>query len=359
MNNSDKVKPKWDIREYQDGDEKKVLELRKATLGKPKDLLWWKWMYRNGPDGPVIFWLAYDKQKVIGINPGLPLRIKIGEQICKSLLGFDIMTHPDYQGKGVLGSLALVGTKYRLENGYCIDHGTSTPQKYWIYRKLKISHLVSAVCQPPLMVKVFDWGRVLKTRYKIPAFIGNIYGYFRKSTTGGTPSSQNNDIKVEQIYSFDESMDKLWSKASEIKKIMIVRDMKYLNWRYVEKPGEEYKLFLAKRQQEVVGYLVLKFEINDITRGYIVDLLTLPGEDIFAEALIAKAIEYSQDENAATMSCLMLPDTPYYRILKRLGFMHRRSFIQLNVRVFDPNLSGEFVGDSGNWYFAFGDTDTI
>ena len=359
MNDSKPVKPQWSVREYQEGDEDQILELRGIVLSDSRDSQWWRWMYRNGPDGPVNLWLADDKQKVVGVNPGLPLRMKIGDQVCKSALCFDVMTHPEYQRQGVLSALGVVGNEYRLNNGFSIDYGTSTLQKYPIYQKLKLPSIIFAICQPPSMVKVINWAKVLKTRYRIPAFIGNLLGYVRERLSRRVSSSHYDDIEVEQISSFNENIDAFWLKASEIKQIMLVRDMKYLNWRYVEKPGNEYVIFLAKRQKEIVGYIVVKkIETKTIIRGAIIDLLTLPREDIVAEALITGAIRYLHREGVAMISCLMLPETPYYRILKKMGFMRRCSRIQLNVRLYDQNLSKEFVTDSSNWYFVWGDTDT-
>lgn len=358
MTESNVVKPKWSIREYQEGDEKQILELRGVTLGDSRDMQWWKWIYRNGPDGPARFSLAVDNQMIVGINPGLPLRMKIGNQIYKSFLIFDVMIHPDYQRQGVHSELAIIENENRVKNGVSISYGCSTPQTFPAYQKVKLSYIIFAICQPPLLVRVTNWGKLLKTRYKIPIFLGKMLGYFWERLISRISSSQNTDIEIGQISSFDQSIDKFWLKASETKQIMIVRDMKYLNWRYVEKPENDYTIFIAKRRQEIVGYIVIKMESNTMTRGFIVDLLTLPNDYVVAEVLVSRAIGYFQEKEADIVSCLMLQDTPYYRTLRKLGFMRRKSGTQTNIRIYDQNLSEEFVTDSSNWYFVWGDYDT-
>jgi GNAT superfamily N-acetyltransferase len=360
MRESSVIKKQWDIREYLDGDEEQILELRGATTGDSKDPQWWNWIYRNGPDGPSIFFLAVDNEKIIGINPNLPLRIKIEERVCKSALSFDVMTHPDYQRQGVLTELAKLMTPYKIKSGFNLDHGTSTIQRFPVYRKLESSHGYTyfVICQPRLLTKVIDWGNILKTRFRIPSIISKICGYVLDRITGRISHTQDSDTEIVQISSFDKSFDKFWLRASELKKIMIVRDMKYLNWRYCEKPGNEYNIFAAKRHKEIVGFIVVKLERNAMTRGFIVDLLTLPDEDTVATELITRAAEYLQEKGAASILCLMLQDTPYYRILRKKGFIDRKSGIQLNVRLFDQNLSKDLIADYTNWYFTWGDTDT-
>jgi GNAT superfamily N-acetyltransferase len=359
MSESNILKKQWYIREYQEGDEEQILELRGVTLGDPRDIEWWNWMFKNGPDGPAIFWLAVTNKTIVSINPSLPLRMKIGNQVYKSFLGFDIMTHPDYQRQGILSALSAVHFEYVVKNGVSITFGTSLPQRLPIYQKLKIPRNMYRICQPPLLVKVIDWGSVLKTRYHIPTVIGNLIGYVWDRIISRTSTLQDHNMEIVPISSFDESIDGFWQRASELKKIMIVRDMKYLNWRYVEKPGNEYKIFSAKRQNEIVGYIVLRVVKETINRGFIVDLLTIPGEDVVPELLINRAIGYLRKEGVASILCLMLQYTPYYRILRKLGFTRRKSGIQLNIRLFNQNLSEEFVKDPGNWFYAWGDGDTI
>jgi len=236
-----------------------------------------------------------------------------------------------------------------------ISYGTPNDQAHLGFAK-RLQSL--DICEVPLLVKVIAWGNVLKRRFGIPTFIGNLLGYAWERMTNRTSPSKNTDVEVEQISSFDERIDKFWLKASKIKNIMVIKDMKYLNWRYVAKPGNEYKIFVAKRQDEIAGYIVFKLERSVLNRGFIVDLLTLPDEDTVTEVLTARAVGYLKEEGAAMISCWMLQDTPYYRTLRKLGFI-RRSGPCLIVRIFDRNISKEFVKNPSNWYYVMGDDDVI
>ena len=95
-----------------------------------------------------------------------------------------------------------------------------------------------------------------------------------------------------------------------------------------------------------------------LDRGYIVDFLTSHGEDALTEMLTTRAVEHLREEETAIIICLMLRDTPYYRTLRKLGFTHRHG-PRLNVRIFDQNISKEFVTNPSNWYYVAGDDDSI
>jgi hypothetical protein len=355
MNESNEVKREWSIREYREGDEEQIRELRGIALSGSRDSQWWKWMYRDGPAGPALIMLAEAKQKIIGQFAAIPVRLKVGDRATEGGHGFDAMVHPDYRHLGIFKTLSTTLSGSNLVSNRSISYGTPNDQSHPGF--VKRLHSLD-ICEVPVLVKVIAWGNVLKRRYGIPVFAGNLLGNAWERMTTRISPSKNADVEVERVSSFDERIDKFWLKASEIKNIMVIKDMKYLNWRYVAKPGNEYKIFLAKRQDEIAGFIVIKLERGVPNRGFIVDLLTLPGEDTVTEVLTTRAVGYLKEEGAAMISCWMLRDTPYYRTLRKLGFI-RRSGPCLNARIFDQNISKEFVTNPSNWYYVMGDDDVI
>lgn len=350
-----KPEREWLIREYREGDEEQILKLQGIVMSDSKDKQWWQWMYRDGPLGPARIFVVEAKQRIIGHTAMIFVPIKIRDQVTRSTHGVDLMVHPDYRRQGLFITLHtnLLGAVSARRGG--ISYGTPNDQsRPGFVKRLSLME----ICEVPRLLKVVDWGIVLKSRYRIPVFIGKLLGSAWERMTGCVSLGKDIGIEIEEVFSFDERIDKFWEKASKMKDIMVIKDMKYLNWRYVAKPGKEYKILIAKKQQEIVGYTVLKVEKNVPPRGYIVDLLIVPGESRVAEALITRAIRHLKEDGAATVSCWMLPDTPYYRTLKKLGFV-RRTGPLLCARIFDPNIPKEFVTNAANWYYAMGDGDVL
>ena len=174
MSESDKTGPRWSIREYREGDEKQIRELRGLTFHDSRDDRWFQWMYKNNPAGPAVIWLAEINRKIIGHNGQLPLRIKFGNKTNIGALGFDFMTHPDYQRQGILTKIRAKVYQSAVENDIKLTFGSALPRIFPVYTKLHSFF----VCEPPMLVKIISMGKVLKRRFKIPAFIGNIVGHF-------------------------------------------------------------------------------------------------------------------------------------------------------------------------------------
>ena len=353
MNESSTDKLQWSTRKYRDGDEEQIRKLRGITLSGAKDDRWWKWFYKNNPAGPSLIWIAEVDNEIIGHAAHVPIRMKIGNQEVIGALGVDSMTHPDYQHQGILKKLQEKIAESSVEHGLYISVGTCLSHIMTIYKKLQIIE----ICQQHLLMKVTSLGKLLKRRFGIPRFLGNALGYIWELITTRNSSTEDNIIDINQIFTFEKSINEFWRKASVQKQIMVVRDMEYLNWRYFEKPGEDYKIFVAKKEVDIMGYMVLKLGKIDPTRGLIIDLLTLPDDNIVIETLISKAIAYFKENGILIISCFMLPDTQYYPILKKLGFIRRNSDLHFDIDIYNQSVSKEFVTNPQNWYFVRGDTD--
>jgi glycosyltransferase involved in cell wall biosynthesis len=346
----------WSIRQYQDGDETQIRELRAITLSGEKTSQWWKWQYLENPDGPAIIILAEAHQKIVGHRAIIPVRMKIGNETCMGSYGLDAMTHPDYQRQGIYVSIGKLIYESLIKNGIGIVYGTPNNNAY----PIAIKYLQwFDICNVPVMVKIIDWGIILKKHLGIPRFMGKPLGKAFEFIFKKTRHFKSPDIEVQQITAFDERMDKFWLKASTIKQTMVVRDMIYLNWRYVYKPDKNYKIYIASRMNEIVGYMVVSLDKKVDLSGIIVDLLLLPGEEPASGLLIGEALKYFKKEKATFVKCLMLRQAPYFKILKKMGFMVFKSAIRLCARINDPNISKEQNKNPSNWYYTYGDGDTI
>jgi Acetyltransferase (GNAT) family len=108
--------------------------------------------------------------------------------------------------------------------------------------------------------------------------------------------------------------------------LTIVRDRKYLNWRFVECPVRKYHILLARRQGRLSGYAVLRTGVNgDMRRGYIVDLLALPQDRGAAAALLRESEKWFREQGAQVVQCLDSDKpSPWLRLLARFGFWFRK-----------------------------------
>ena len=166
------------------------------------------------------------------------------------------------------------------------------------------------------------------------------------------------DVAIVEVERFDDRFDRFFEKISAHFGFIALRDQKYLNWKFVEKPFSNYKLFAAiDKARQLSGYVVFKSDKSgEQVRGKILDILADPEKPEVFAALISKSIEEFARIKASyvEMACTY---PPFIKLLKAIGFVRSRKPLGFMVRKWEGQFDREFVGDIKNWYLTFGDSD--
>ena len=82
-----------------------------------------------------------------------------------------------------------------------------------------------------------------------------------------------------EIKKFSKLHTRFLSNIKKYYKIILDRNIRFLNWRYLSRPDNKYYAFGYYVKKEFKGYCVLKiYKENKILRGHIIDILTNPNE---------------------------------------------------------------------------------
>ena len=73
----------------------------------------------------------------------------------------------------------------------------------------------------------------------------------------------NND-KVYEVRCLDENYNKLWEIMSNSVNNGVNLDARYVNWRYIEKPNNTYRILSYVDDKSVIGYLPYRANIEGI-----------------------------------------------------------------------------------------------
>jgi predicted N-acetyltransferase YhbS len=356
----------WVMRPYQDGDEAAISELYQLVFGEELDIPRWKWRYKENPVGLITIVLAEDKSGLVGQYALHPIRMKIGNSTRIAALSLDTMVHPDYRGQGMFIKLARHLYESVVRQGIPLIYGFPNEASHrGFVARLGWVDLCKRV---PLFVKPLNMKRILGTKVdnKLFLIVGGRFGQAGLSLLYPTIRSELPDgCTIQQVRSFDERVDRLWEEASSGLNIILVRDRRYLNWRYVEKPRDSYTIFIAERAEGIVGYIVLKSAAKfGLQIGFVVDLLAVPERPDISRCLVSKAVKYFKEVRMDIVSCLMLKHGPYIRALKANGFlsMPTRFYPQemyLGAHSNTEEYPAEFITDPNYWYITWGDHDDI
>jgi GNAT superfamily N-acetyltransferase len=362
------------VRLYEREDEKDYLKLMNTVFPSYKcDLKRWQWEFKENPFGFLqVFGIS--EGKLVGTMGLIGVPVKIKGVIFQASQAVDLAVHPEFRGKGLF---IKIGKKLMQEadnKGFTLSYGVPNEPAYhghlkygWFYVS-EIPVLTKMLSKKALMLFTLARFRDLFSHHNLRS-VSNIKTLIRNfnsntRTLVKCPRPLRSDKFTKRILtSFNEQFDRLWNEASTHHELLVVRDRRYLNWRYVKKPHANYVILAAERNKTIDGYAVLATEIRSFAgwkKGYIIDIFAKSKEAI--EFLIQMACDYFSDENADLAICWMMKNQEYYDRLVKHGFVNDTFSSQkliCRVNTSDNTFKRLFRILERNWFFTMGDSDYI
>lgn len=358
---------RWSIRAYEEGDEGAILELQSAVHGEVRDknqwMRWWNWKYRHNPAGAPVIWVAQSDDKLVAQYAIIPVKMKIGDELITGSQSVDTMTHPSYRYEGIFEELADRTYKEAREKGINIVYGFPNRYSYpgfirklgwfdvstlWaIIEPLNLENILGKYINNEFLLKIckVSINTILETLYK----------------TQNAPEVSG--LTITRISSFDGRINDFWQRVRNDYQAIVVRNQEYLNWRYVNIPDIDYTIYLAEKENQILGYMVLRCEKQQgLVIGRIFDLVVPLERQPVAQSLILKAIEFFKVERADLILYRMVGKKAQSQAFRKGGFIRlplTGGKIQFIARVNTPQISEVFLRDPRYWFVQTGDSDAL
>jgi hypothetical protein len=341
---------------YQKADRQEVFSFLR-TVCAPHDsdrlILQWDWKYDGNPfrpDAEPYILLLKDGGQIIGMEGVTRLRAVLAGKEHWVSLGGDLLLHPNYRGRGLAPRIVA---QVQADN----------PLRFsW---RNPLSHR-SVGHQPGTSTRMFPLVKPLDFAYVTQRLTGRRWlGRCAAAVAESAPrlirarrqQTAVPGVSVVQVDAFDQRFDALAQRASRDYGAMLLRDERYLSWRFINRPDVRYTVLAAQRASDVVGYMVLRSAADDagVRWGYVVDFLVAERSPSLFSLLLEAAIACLRHDGVKAISCRTPP--PYRRVLYRYGFLpwfwgppsyFCVNFMLPDLRVFE---------DLRQWFVTMGDGD--
>ena len=162
---------------------------------------------------------------------------------------------------------------------------------------------------------------------------------------------------VETNY-FSNEFDYFFNSISYYFGIIVFRDSQYLNWKFVDKPFNRYRRFVAYDSRgELCGYIVFKVENKGLfPKGKILDFLVNPEKQAVFDLLINQALDTFSDSEVHFVEILCTL-TKFRTILNKRGFISSRKPQRFMVNNWDGLFSEALGRNIHDWFITFADAD--
>jgi hypothetical protein len=304
-----------------------------------------QWLYQRNPDGPAISWLALDEGsgQIVGTTAVCPRRVRIGgtgrDVIAWNCCDFSIRSR-----------YRTLGTAIKLRRA--ARAGVDAGQSHFLY-----AHPNERMLAVHLQVGHYPLGKMVRHAKPLRTSSGlrsvDKAASIALRVMGARPWRHTSD-ETELVDMWPvAALDDLFDAASRrLGTTVVVRDGRYLDWRFRQNPMERSEMIVTRRRGRLTGYLLftLKEEV-----GLVKDWLAIdpPAVDALFRSLIAEM----RRRDAPSISVTALESHPDLARLTALGFLRRRdsttAVVYANAGLAESNM----VTNPSNWYMTLGDRD--
>jgi len=329
------------IRPYRAGDEHGILAtfnlVFRETNGEgyvDRDLAFWRWLYLANPEGHRI-WLAVAEDGTVAAHyGGTPFRVAtpFGDQTFVHIV--DSFVHPDYRAglkaPGLFVCTALPWFKDCYARGDAVAYGFPVPraerigQRYLHYHRLRVMDYLS---------------RDLEMEPRV-----------------------DGAVATERLAALGPEVDRLFATFRAGRQCLTARTSRYLNWRYLETPGEPYEVWGARRAGDLVGLMVLRVHSDLVPGACVVADWMVPGQTPeVVEALIGRAAGRGRQAGRTHLLAAFADSSREFEVFRQAGFSVTPSAQTLERRltyqVFEPCLTEAVLLE--HWWYTLGDSDLV
>jgi len=317
----------------------------------------WRWMYlasaqRLGVEPQV--WVYHDGQQVIAHQGGIPVRLKAENHLVTTGWFVETMAREPARGRTVGPAVIM---KAAEDLPFNISLGQTPAMRELQYRLgwQKVADLRTAQLLIHPTAVFADKLRIPLAARAAGAAL-RIRSAFRH--IGRNPLI---GFEVVEIERFGAMHDGLWEQVARDVTCAVVRDASYLNWKYVEQPGQSFHRLELRRAGAPAAIVVLFFAEPDALyhyrRAFLVELVAPLGDEKTLRAALEAARRFATRSGADALVCHHIG----HRLtiaLRQSGYLMRPSTRYLLVRPGSAEASlRDAVLEEDHWFVTMGDSD--
>ena len=333
--------PEITLREYQPGDGEAILAAFNRILGQvqvdfsPRSLAEWRWRFVDNPAGGRAS-LALDEQgRVLAQYAGLGVRLLLEGQEVLISQSVDSFCDP-----AVRGGLARAGLFVQVGRPYADRHAFDGQGEDRLMYGLPVS-------------SAWRVGRD-HLQYSMLSPLWRLEG--EAAALEGLEVDA--EVCVQTCGAVPEGVDALFAGTAAGQSALVIKDRRYLAWRYDDRPQGEYLWLRAQRGQELVGWMVLaKGALEGRQALWILDSLVGRGDEVAQRALMAGAARQARARGLDTLAQIGTDACREWEGLQDLGLRVVPSGYSFAGRSYMPRRPVAWWAE--HLSLSLGDTDLI
>jgi hypothetical protein len=302
-----------------------------------------EWLYRRNPDGQSTAWFVVDDRsgEVAGCTAVFPRRVQVrGQKAATTAWNCgDFCIMPKYRA-----GAAAIKLRQAARDG--VDAGVSPflyahPNDRMLQIHLRVGH------QP--LGRMIRLARPTKLNGRSP--VNGIGTLMLRAARPDKlwPGADEYEIASDSL---PAELDEVFEQSRGSLGTALVRDVRYLQWRFLECPLADYRFVLTRRRGRLTGYLAFAVSGEQLL---VKDWLGIDRRAV--RTLFGAAIDQACETDVTSASVTLLETHRDHRLIRRLGFGLRPE-TSTTITYAAEGLSWRSdVMSPDAWYMTVGDRD--
>jgi GNAT superfamily N-acetyltransferase len=343
------------VRAYRDGDEPAIVALFESAFGRQISIDHWRWKFKHAGWSLPNVWLAVAEERPVFQCGGIPIPFQLGSRRVTQMHVCDVMTAPDFRRRGLHTQVSRHAYDFWREQGVAFVSGM--PNENW-------GKTASALGWRPLfrlqwLMRPLRPEAFIVRRLGLPfapraSLLGPLWGAVWR-----TGARRDAAVTTEAVTAAGKEFDQIWNRCREDYCFSIIRDAAWVQWRFLSPPTQPYRVVLARREGEPIGYSALRLTTRaDRTTAQLAEIVAPESSPGVRATLLADVLETAKASRAESIVTLAVPGTTPFRFLRSAGFLRGPAF---NVE-FVPlacDLPETEMHDPLKWQLSGADFDVI
>lgn len=344
------------IRAFSPGDERPLRALFERVFGRTVTEQHWRWKFKR-PVAPIEnVWVGVIDGEIASQCAAMPVRYHLPRGEAMVMTEVDRMTAPEFRRRGLFTAVAHRAFASWRDGGAALviglpnQHTKRQLAALGYEEALPLQWLVRPLRPERILARRLGWRRLSSIRFTTRAW----------DSLWPLGSRPDPHIEVRPVERAGAEIDTVWRRCASEAAISVVRDGKWVSWRYLESPTVRYTVLLARRAGDATGYAALRVErADDRTVGFLADLVAPRGDAATRSALIARAVELLRESGAEAAATLAIPGSFEHRTFRRAGFVLSWGSFTVCIVPLDPTLPPEIYRNPQSWRLSGGDFDVV
>jgi hypothetical protein len=303
-----------------------LVRLFDEVFGKPMPETLFRWKFHEAPwpmAAPTTF-VAEAQSGIVGHFGGTPLRVRIGGRELTAMHGTQGMVAEPFRRRGILSALIRGAHDAWSSGGVALQLAVPTQNVYGLRERLDYRPTV-------------------------------LLGWLWRPLWGVLDRLVPREMDVAPATAADPAFDELWDAVGSYEDALVVRDRKWVAYRYGA-PPVDYRILVARAAGTPLGYLVYKVMPHSRRSAWIVDLFA---SSEARPALLRAAFTELRSAGAADVRIFAVRGSSIWSQLRRSGFVPRRGAYDVRVTPYVSKLPWSVLRDPRRFFLMGGDFDVV